>query len=161
MKLPETKIESICDQKDFRQYLRQPHLDVKNKRLVATNGHVMAILNVELDEGDTSGPVPISAIKTARKNLGSILLDGQAKTLDGTFERPDVGKYPDYAKSLPKVPDREPEITFNAELLFKLAQAISANKTKIVSLWIENKESPIIVKASDGIGVGVLMPCRH
>lgn len=162
MKVPNTKIENVCANKyDARAYLRVPYLDVERKRLVSTNGHALAIVEVELDDGDTAGHVPIEALKAVRKDKSavSIYLDGAAKVNGTTFPREDLGKYPEYSAVLPERPEREPDITFNAELLFNLSRAICTGKWPFVSLWITDDEKGVYVETAGG-GYGVIMPAR-
>ena len=55
MKIPNTKFEKCAAEarNDPRTYLSQPWLDVDKKRLLTTDGHVMAVIPVEVDDDDT------------------------------------------------------------------------------------------------------------
>lgn len=96
MKLNKTyRIEEACWAEKGREPLQAPHLDVENKRLVATDGRIMAILPVHPEEGDMSGPVPIEAIQASRKARERIHCNGLVAVEGGpTYARPDLGTFP-------------------------------------------------------------------
>ena len=178
MKLPASKIEACVSVKDCRTYLNYLNLNVERNRVEATNGHFAAIIPVEVEDGDVSGPVSVEAIKAARKLSGRngephILANGSLALPNGqTFPRvtnDDIGRYPDIDRIMPNEPDRAPDICINADYLAKLAQALgSGNLGNIVKIWIDdsgatsNGFNPIVVQTISGPkdGVGVLMQCR-
>ena len=45
---PKLKLEKIAGVKDARPYIRDPHLDVENKCLMATDGHKLVRIPVEV-----------------------------------------------------------------------------------------------------------------
>jgi len=126
---PKLKIEKIADKGHIQTCFREVHLDVERKCLVATNGHMLVRVPVELSEADTTGPVPLAAILEARKQKtesAEIVCNSTAKVVGGAeYPRPDVGEYPDYPKALPDE-SVEPTYTlaFNAKYLWELAQAL-------------------------------------
>ena len=176
---PRLKIEKIAGVQDVRAYLSDPHLDVENKCLVATDGHKLVRIPVEISADDTSGPVPIAAILDARKRKlqsAEITCNGDATLLDtGTgnplshYPRPDNGKFPDYEKVMPD-PDAEPVVSLglNAKYLFELAHALTtiggrgnSKEEPIVRLDIFDDTRAVRVtvdRAPDR--TGVIMPCR-
>lgn len=172
MILPNTKIEKALDPKDLRTYLHDPHFD--GSRIVATNGRIMAVIPVEVGKGDTPGPVPLEAIKLARKTkLPDIeLSETEALAAGVKFPREDKGKYPDFEQVIPKESTEKPDLVIDAKLLYELALALSTNtKEPKLKLWFARRgddpqdidpDGAIRVKAGeqDHEGFGVIMPCR-
>lgn len=183
MKYPDTKIELAAGKSDVRAYLNAPYLDVDNAKLVATDGHILAVLPVELDDGDTSGPVPIEAMKVARQRVNlrdengaktdpCIKCNTAAEVNSGaSFPQGDMEtKYPDYERVMAKRPQVDPDITFDAKLLINLVDALSdRGEGSIVSLWFA-KDPDGSINPNAGIRVevaehpdriGTLMTCRY
>ena len=185
MRMPLVEIEKACATKDIRMYLLAPWLFVEEKKLVATNGGAMAVVDVEIEDGDVSGPVPVAAIKHARKVAGRkademVLACGpdDCTAPDGTsFRRPwDNGRFPSEWRRLIPVPEEElPDFVLNAALLDALAQALHVPSGKAefnlpnrgVSLWCGRKPNgelditkAIRVETRDSGYVGVIMPMR-
>lgn len=166
MKAPKTKLENVCEKarKGARPYLTAPYLDVAKARLIATNGHALVLHPVGIDEGDTSGHVPLEALKAARAKRadGVISLNGNATAGGVQYPRPDLGQYPDVDRVIPAKPDTPPTVIFDAELLLKLAQAMTDRKA-IVRVWVGKEPGDALyieaMHAPEGV-VGVLMPCR-
>ena len=80
-------LRSCAGVKDVRVQIRDPHLDVENKCLVATDGHKLIRIPVEVSPADTSGPVPLDAIKDARKRKlesAEIVCNGDATLIDSS-----------------------------------------------------------------------------
>lgn len=166
MKAPKTKLEAVCEKPGHgaRVYLTMPHLDVEKKRLIATNGHALVVHPVELEEGDTSGPVPLDALRVIRaKRAGdSIALSGNAVAEGLTYPRPDFGGYyPDVDRVIPAKPDTPPTIVFDAASLLALAQAMT-DKKPIVRVWVgKTPHDALYIEAIYAPGVvGVQMPSR-
>jgi hypothetical protein len=153
------------------------HFDAENKRLVATDGHAMAVIPCQVDEGDTSGRVPSEALKAARKVRGTdfgIELNGSAKIQDGrSWPRQEhLGYLP--ASAIDQVSTVEGEVVakirFDAEMLLRLARALGSNgngvksenhKVRHVTLEIRGELLPMKVFADGEPGkFGVLMPVR-
>jgi len=173
---PKLKLEKIASVKDVRPYLRDPHLDVENKCLVATDGHKLVKIPVEVHADDTSGPVPLDVIKDARKRKlesAEIVCNGDATLIDSGsglplahYERIDNGQFPDYERVL--IDDsKEPvvSIRLNAQYVLELAQALAAGggrgKEPIVRLDIFDGSSPVrVVSEQEPSRVGIVMPCR-
>jgi len=170
MKLPNTKIEVVAAKDKTRPVLSNVHLDVEHKRLVATNGHSLAVNPVEVDDQDTSGPISPEAIKLARKSGRKwadrhILANGDLRVpLAGvSLDRPeDEREYPDFDQIVPRV-DAEntpASIALDAKLLYELSQAICEDGNRVI-LWINPvKHGPIYVKPAtvSSENYGVIMP---
>ena len=113
---------------DVRYYLNTFYLDISEKRIVGTNGHILAYAPIEIDEGSgNANSVLFQAFrKPLMKSEDHMLLDTEDKTLSGVnqydLEVVD-GKFPDYEKVLAGN-DNQPcnTFAFNAEYLARIAR---------------------------------------
>lgn len=173
MKFPKKcMVEKVLCADEYRVALSYAHLDVKNKVLVATNGHAMAIIPVDLDATDTEGPVSEEAIKAARKaavdGAAEVVCNGHQVVPQGpTFERPEACSFPDYEQVVPK--DVRKSVGVNAKLLWDACQAIGAfgskdNGDAAVTISFGGPLDPIRVEKHDALtnrtAVAVIMPMR-
>ena len=171
------KIESASSADATRQILNSVYIDKtegeSGAQAIATNGRIMAMVPVELRDGDKVGViVSPKAFAAARKACGKlpdahIELNGSAKVTgrDGEQSFPYVeGTFPNYRQVLPKEYKNSVKVTFDAKRLFALWKAIGgedASNNK-VTLEIDSEKdsySPIKV-TTDGDGKGILMPMR-
>ena len=176
---PKLKLEKISGVKDVRVHIRDPHLDVENECLVATDGHKLIRIPVEVSTADTSGPVPLDAIKDARKRKlesAEIVCNGDATLVDPTsgkhlahYDRVDYGNFPDYERVLPDDSEKPiASVHLNARYLLELAQALSVRRGEepVVRLDIFDDSSagisrPVrVVSEKEPDRVGLVMPCR-
>lgn len=173
MKLPECRIEMATSADPESFALTGVFYDIKNSRLVATDGHMLAILPHETEEADVGGNIPADAFKDARKlakkakkrdTTLAILQEADTVTFSveglqsATFDLV-KGQFPNYEDIIPK---KIPEFTvaLNAEYLYRLAMALQ-EESMVVHLHIGDKDSAIVVKPSAAKGsIGLLMPCR-
>lgn len=174
MKLPECRIE-MATSTDSEQAvaLTGVFYDIKNKRFVATDGHMLAVVPHETEEADLGGLIPAEAMRDARKLAKkakkrdiplAILQEADTITFSveglqsATFDLV-KGEFPNYEAIIPKnIPKFT--IALNAELLYKLAQAIQ-EESMIVHLHCGGPEDVIVVKPSSAKdSIGLLMPCR-
>ena len=134
MKISKHYKPELCIRPDHeRERLRAPYLDLKTDRLVATNGHMMAVFPVQVETAD----------------LG----------LDPVRGTPKPRRYVDYAAIIPPERDSDRCVYFNARLLLALAQALGSDG--IVEVTVpESAYDPITVRASEDGEFGLLMPCR-
>ena len=124
-----------------RLSLSCPFLDIETDkegirvgRIVATDGHRLLVVPVELDDDDTMGSIPISAFVLARKgtlkHFGEIIIyctEGVCSMTDGgTVPRPDNGRLPDWRKIVAYPPVTQ-EISFNPTLLLSLCKAMGTS----------------------------------
>jgi hypothetical protein len=164
MKLhPNIKIESIVSKDKHRSAILNPWIDAENGRLVATNGSAMAVIPVELDESDESGHVPCEAFKQARKGAKGevvILCNGNVTLPNGAILPRDKSETPpNWQAIIPEKTDSAMQISLNAEMLSKLAEAMG---TAGVTLVIESPERPIIVTPAYAGRMGEVKPvCRE
>ena len=167
MKTPISKIEQAVPKKDMRFYLQSAWLDVANRRLLASDGHICAIVPVEIEDGDTTGPVSVEVLKQARKAKSSSIKANDALVLDNgtSYPRPEGVeqgvKYPDVDKI---IPTSTPAVIIglNAALLLKLAEAINDSGLygTNVKLHISGPTDAIKVTGNMENAIGIIMPIR-
>lgn len=168
MKLPNARIEQATRKKDkVRPQLNNMRLDVEQHTLAATDGFILALVPVEVDDGDTSGYITPEAIALARKTRAdSITADSALKLPDGTqLPRPkdaDMPQWPNVAVVIPPKPDHEPDLIIDTALLLRLAEALNDQSQKktatALKLWFSGRESPIYAEGNTVGAVGVIMP---
>lgn len=127
------KIDGCCAQEVTRYALTAVKLDVEGKRLVATDGKMLAIIPCEPGDGDVSGLIPADAFKSVRRSPkalpGRILANGVAKVTgkagEETFPRTE-GTFPDFTQVLrPKDFGGElARVMLDADALATIAHAI-------------------------------------
>lgn len=135
------EIERAISDDTSRPTLVHAHYDLERKRLCATDGHMMAIIPVEPQEGEAAGPVSGESIKAARKatakmGIAEIHANGALAVLAGpTFPRPrlDGLSFPPIDEVIPsykKGDEGTVTIGLDVELLMGLARAIGAGGKK-------------------------------
>ena len=176
MRLPVGKIEQAASTEESRCTLKAVKLDVENKRMMATDGHILAIVPVEVDATDHSGLLSVDSMKQIRamqrrsKSIPvNIAVNGKA-TATGKSETSEfelvTGQFPNVDAVIPTGEKYEGPATvcFNVDLLVRLAKALGADEAHqgtIVQLWIKDASSPVLVKTSENPeAIGVLMPYR-
>lgn len=163
MKVPKARIELACSKDAMRYALNSVFLDKEANRLVASDGHIMAVVPADGCEGDTGGLVPIAAIKEARKasKTPQVILNGDARLADGRSFPRGEGDFPDYRKLL--LDEKEEyfhEVKINAKLLLRLAESISevsSDKGFYVTLKFR-KGKNLSFRVEGNGGFGVMMP---
>lgn len=174
MKLPECRIELVTSDEESRYSLNGVLYDIKAKRLVATDGHALAVLPHDPDPEDVGGVIPAEAFKDARKlakkakkRKTELAILQEADTVTFSVEGLQSAsfdliksQFPAYEGLLPNGNIPPLTIALNAELLYKLALALQEEST-IVHLHIEGPDKAVIVKPSAAKNsIGLLMPCR-
>lgn len=173
MRLPESKIELAASTEESRYTLKAVKLDVEHKRIMATDGHILAIVPCEVTAQDHSVLIPTDSMKQLRamqKRSKSVpveihtngKIEATGKAEQASFEVMQ-GQFPNVDMVVPKYDSPLVTIRLNAELLYKLAQAITpAGESLIVSLTIKDSQSSVLVKTSKNEdAIGVIMPCRE
>lgn len=137
MKMPkESKIEKIVSTDPTKRVLENPWLDIDEQghgTLLASSGQNALVIPVELDDQDSPGPVPIGAIKDARKQGGEILCGESWCGVSGGAAHPrgQFTQFPPIRQLLvPSGPDVL-EISLNAKALYELAQAMGTSVVKL------------------------------
>lgn len=181
--LPELKVETAVAKQDVRYYLNYPYLDLSGTvpMLVATNGHFLLAARVEIDGDCDSGPLPLEAIKYARKlhprsslTLPAIVVDGDMVGAGVSndycaWKRPTFDKfaYPDWRSVVPKIePKAEPTVTVNGSYLDLIEKACPKSRYAGMSIWCgtqnELQRDAIACRTygMDADDVAVVMPVR-
>jgi len=177
MRLPEAKIELAASTEESRYTLKAVKLDVAGKRIMATDGHILAIVPCEVGDKDKDALLSLDSIKQIRamqKRAKSVPVEvttnGKA-TAVGAGETAEYelinGTFPNVDAVIPKGGKYEGPCTvsLNAELLLRLAKALQPEVDKrnppVVQLWIKDGNSGVLVKCDDNPeAIGVIMPYR-
>ena len=170
------KIEEAASSDKTRYAINCVRIDALNgsAKAIATDGKIMAIVPIELQDGDKSEvSLPCDAIKAARKAAGKVFapqikLNGHAVVEDGNGSRAfnyNEDRYPNFAQVIPKEskPDEVYNISFDVKLLTRLWKALGGEDCRqaIVKLKIRKDDHcPMEVSVGDGQGYGIIMPCR-
>lgn len=125
------EVERAASKDAARPRLARPQLDAERSVLEATNSYMLVSVPVELDEGDTSGPIEPEALKAQRKaskyDPASLACNGSVRleTVDGTQEwpRPDLGQWPNAPQLVPTAFSSF-SIGLNPTFLLELAKAL-------------------------------------
>jgi DNA polymerase III sliding clamp (beta) subunit (PCNA family) len=169
------KPEMFRSTHEFRAHLRELHLDVEGKNLVATDGHRIIVIPVDVERGDKSGPITEDAMRAARghEDKGTDLARIEAKRelrtgINGKgpkFLRPksDVS-FPVY-KNVIKQPKGQ-TVTFgvNPQYLLDCAKAMGVENvrvTVVLEAKHEHSLNPLFVRSLDANksdGLCVVMP---
>jgi hypothetical protein len=167
MKIPlNCKLEACVSNDTMRLHINNIHIDVENKLAIATNGQMLAIVPIEPEEADTSGPLPPKALQAARKlkafGAACFTINGDIKLPDGcSMPRPTVSPYPNWRAVVP-AEDRPVKfaVSLDAKLLSRLADALGSD---VVKLQFLDDLSPIVVVPSGCLDgrKGILMPERQ
>lgn len=176
MKIPKSKIELAASQEQSRYTLQAVKIDVERKRVMATDGHILAIVPLEqVSPEDHSTLISLETVKNIRamqkraKFPVKVSTNGKvvAECLGERLEAEPVnGTFPNADAVIPKF-EGPPTISFDVNLLKRLSAALHSDTSKgrpqHVSLWIKDGQSPILVKSTseeDKQAIGVLMPVR-
>lgn len=168
-----SKLELCAAKVDARYAMRNLYLETdgpNGPRLCATNGCTLAVVPVELEDGDEAGLVSVDALKIARQGAGhgkariecNKSLRAWGKNGPLTFERPSDGNFPDIRATDLLSTEEAPEglkICLNAKLLYNLARALGEDE---IALTIPtDKGKPLFVRGLNQAipdAVGLLMP---
>lgn len=125
----------------YREALKHVLLDVERKRLVSTNGHLMAFVPCEVSALDVGGLIPVAAIEYAReaaKQAGKEWIEigcFDRCVCDGaSFDRPTPEEpFPDLGRAALAPALNDPStLTFalDARYLIRLARSLGEGKHK-------------------------------
>ena len=162
---PKYKIEKCVSSDPNRTSMT--NIFVTERHAIATNGHILAIVPVAFDSGDTEGWLTPAALTQTRKmtpkSLGdlAISLNGEQVLSDGTkMIRPTEEKPPKFAPLMEKAhKDRKFKIGLNATLLKVLADALGSDE---LILNFGSPEAAVMVTTlqPETETMGLLMPLR-
>ena len=173
-----------------RPNLQNLHLDVEKKKLIATNGHVMAVVPItDLDKSpgpcakDTTGFVAPAVLKQARKvtpkEFGYMIVSAGKEHVfvdKSTMPRTDAGgaQFPPWEQVVPSYKEGDEgtiTIGISAKYLLDMAKAIGADVRKnyqvAVTIALPSAKAkdktilePYVVTASGSEAFAIIMPCR-
>jgi len=140
---------------------------------IATDGKIMAIVPVELEESDKhEAIIPPKAFAAARKACGKhraeacMQLNGSAKVTSAEGEQSFGyidGNYPNWKHVLPGDYKDSLKVSLDAKLLLNLWKAIggetSSNNRINLEIDTKNDTNPIKI-TTEGDGKGIIMPIR-
>tara|TARA_R110000851_G_scaffold268071_2_gene420666 strand:+ start:1702 stop:2355 length:654 start_codon:yes stop_codon:yes gene_type:complete len=132
--------------------------DDRAARLIATNGRVLVVAPVEIDDDDTAGPIPSDAIKqavahaTAKAPLADVSANGtvRVKTKAGTVEheRPEGEEFAKWKQVVPKG-DVVHRIALNPKLLLEACKALGAEES--VVLEYREEKGPLMIRPGQSL----------
>ena len=165
------KIELAVSKDAARESLAHPWFD--GKRVIATDGKIMAIVPVEAEDSprDRPGYVPCGVLKEARAASrndshcriginGSIVFP----TRQGVCRIPRIKglKFPDWEKVIPNMKGRKKHIvTLNPKLLWQLAQAVGGDEVLTLEFDKSDPHAVIKVTSSNSKAWGIIMPIKQ
>lgn len=159
------KIEKCVSADPSRETLL--NIYVSKKHAVATNGHVLAMVPIEKEKGDTDGWITPDTLKLARKvtpkALGTVHigLNGAQVLPDGTtIPRPTEATPPDATNIIKAAKeDRKFTVGINASYLQSISEALGTDE---LVLSFSTPNSAILVKPlrDDSESLALLMPVR-
>lgn len=181
--------ELVASKDESRPVLSKVHLNVEASEVWVCDSYMAARFPVDLDEGDTSGPIPVEALKAARKpplrgSEGRILVNHHVDVvMDGkgqTHSDPYVTLPRESAEyQFPNLDELFPEsgtvfeVGLNAKKLHDLAKAFGQDEVRLsfIAGRATNVDGdagpsnlrPILVNpisAREDDGKGLLMPIR-
>lgn len=139
MKLEKTlDLSGVVSKEAMRLPLQHPYL-MESGELVATNGHILAVIPGVKAEDDTAGVVTLESLKAA-KGL-DIIANGSLNVVRAgvKFERPTLERYyPDWVKIRDgAIAEAKPVVSLNADYILALAKAITekGHSGRVVTLW--------------------------
>jgi hypothetical protein len=169
--------ERVLSKDAMRPHLANAWLDVKAKRLFATNGNAAVSVPVAVDERDRDGYLPRGVLKAMAKGAAATCRLGLAMVGDVIFKRPSVGALKPHPFSSSAVVDDifvsrvrgqagTVSIGVNPELLLDLARAMGSRFGVVLTVDPSKPLDPIVVTGAGGRGdepdsvKAVLMPIR-
>jgi len=162
--LKEHKIEKAL-QKETETRFQTEYAMLEDGNLIATNGRILAIVPVEVDDADTNGLVSKEALIQARKGIpkgglstigcnSGLHLERQGMTLDRPFQESE-DTFPSWRKVIPSGDATVRKITINAKLLHDLANALASDA---VTLHLQEEDFRAILVTGENDATGVIMP---
>lgn len=136
--------ELVTGKDKSRPVFQIVHLDIEHSEVRATDSYMAARFPVQLDEGDTDGPIPVEALKSSRKSPFSFLkktsirANSHVEVVAGTGEdasapyvtlprETSAYQYPDLDRLWPGEGDLNAfRVAIDATKLIALAKAIGA-----------------------------------
>ena len=168
IKLTQATAKHFVSKDVFRPSMQGIYIDVKNQKAVMTNGTVMLIVNIEVDETiENSFIMPISSLP--KKKEAEVTFDGTTITTielgqPTIISAPIAEYYPDYMAVKPKFDDERvytPMISLNPSFFAGFACAAKNFDGNDITLEIFGAEKAIkITPIENDSWEGLLMPRR-
>lgn len=145
------KLEAACSTDQSRPALASVYFDAERAELQASDSYIAARVPVEVGLGETTGFLPVEAVKASRKrDAGGMYCNGAAEVMPAywngdaeapavvSFPRPDAGQFPKLEQLWPT---GEPAFTvgINAGFLKRLAEALGAEDTAVSLSFVSRK----------------------
>jgi hypothetical protein len=182
MNIPRAKIELFTDEES--PTMKAVWLDVENKRLLATDGHMACRLSITVGEDDVTGFVPSEAFQLARKELkeitklvgkntlpdpwlqvicnsDAIFIRNQLTNTTHIVPRPALDKdqhFPNVDGVYPKLTG-EPQFSVNPALLAEVIKSMEP-ELSCLSMWFQGPEKAALLAAPGGSAAIVVMPMK-
>lgn len=173
-------VELVASTDYTRSRLTQPHLDIENKVLVATNGRAMAVVGVTIEPRDVAGPVPLVALKEARKVIAKdgiahldcrklvVLVNRMVFPRYGSPYGPPSGtSFPTWQEVTKRPPGSPIIVSFDHRLLTKVARSLGITGQVILEVTPNPDTKTSTLEAMRVYDVGsadndyaIMMPCR-
>jgi DNA polymerase III sliding clamp (beta) subunit (PCNA family) len=175
VKPPKTLIEKAATTEESRYSLQGVLYDVEHKCLVATDGHILAVVPHEPENGDAKKIIPLKAFQAMRKRGSKekpVVVSQEERGVmvkhDGeerTFIYPS-GQFPNYRPLLPKKDDKyDFVVALDIRLLVRLAAALTekgAPNDSLLKLYVKKADQAVLVRPSGAPDevMGLIMPIR-
>ncbi len=138
------KIEKVVGDDWTRDKIRCPFISKVDEKdvLIATNGKVMAVVPVELDNGET-GKVSVDEIVAQRKGIVAV------------FPRPEGELLENPTRVIPPKDEKVLSVCLDIKMLKDLADALGTNTLRL------QITGPLdAVRVENGMSYGAIMPVR-
>ena len=159
------RIEHCVSKDSTREQMN--NIFVNKTHAMATNGHILARVPIELEKGDTEGCLSPEALKLARKvtpkNLGfaQIVLNGSQVMPDGTAMTRPTATPPPQTEKIVNEADAGKKFTvaLDASYLKDIADALGSDR---LVMSFGTPTSAILIRPFEGDegALGLLMPIR-
>jgi hypothetical protein len=160
----------VAKGKEANALLTDPYLDVKEKRLVATEGHALIALPVDVEKGERSRYLACSLLAAAR-GLGEADVPAEIKDQEIVeygvlWPTAQERTFPDWKSLIPPFKQGDAGTTtihLNARLLKNLADAMGSAGGVALTFPTGNPVAPVLVRSllPEAAELGLLMPLRQ
>lgn len=165
------KLEAAVSKDASRYSIQNVYLDVANRRAVATDGHILTVHPVVIEDGDTSGWLTREALeayrKASRKHDYGLKCTPTALLVQNTsvsYPRPEYqpGSFPNYEAVMParESVSAKPVVTLNFELLKRLVDSLGTDKDGTIAIFASDNLRAHIVKTTADGAIGIISPLR-
>lgn len=153
-----TRLDLAASMDWGRDHLAFVRLDVEAKTLMACDGKMAAIVPVEIEPQDVSGPLPDALFRETMEVL-SVRCGPDAVAL----ARPKAKEFVPLASVMPTFKEGDAgtfTVRLDAARLLKLACALGSDGIVALTFVTKTPNDPMLVETSTPGPRGTLMPCR-